>query len=202
MATEEIHQYYNATENSAVRSSLAYAVSLMGDTRIAVDCGCGAGADIAYLRDNDFTVHAFDSEAESIARCSKRFHGDVRVLLSHASFSNFTYPRASLVVADASLFFCPKSDFDGVWHNISASLISGGIFCGSFLGPNDTMASPDYDGDAFWPIVTAFAEAEVRARFEGFRILKWEEHNVSGKTAQDVPHRWHIFSVVAEKLVE
>lgn len=200
MSTDEIKEYYTSTENSEVRSDLKYAVGLAGETRIAIDCGCGAGSDIAYLRENDFTVYAFDSEAESIARCSKRFSGDGKVLLSQASFSSFKYPSASLVVADASLFFCPQSEFDEVWCEIGESLMPNGIFCGSFLGPGDTMASPDYDGEAFWPNVMTFTEEELRIRFVGFEILKWTEHNITGETAQGIPHHWHIFSVVAKML--
>ncbi len=62
---------------------------------------------------------------------------------SRSSFSSFRYPKASLVVADASLFFCPKSEFEGVWRSIFECLYPNGVFCGSFLGLQDTMAGPD-----------------------------------------------------------
>jgi SAM-dependent methyltransferase len=97
MSTREIDEYYNSTENSEVRSDLNYAVSLLAENRIAIDCGCGAGSDIAFLRENDFIVYAFDIEEESIFRCRKRFEGDGKVLLSQDSFSSFVYPLASLI---------------------------------------------------------------------------------------------------------
>lgn len=143
MSTREIRQYFNSTRNSDVRSDLAYAVSLVGDERVAIDCGCGAGSDIEYLRNNNFTVHAFDIEEESIRICEERFKDDSKVLLSNESFISFIYPQASLIVADASLFFCPPAEFDVVWKKIAQSLVCDArIFCGSFLGPEDTMAGP------------------------------------------------------------
>jgi len=60
--------------------------------------------------------------------------------------------------------------------------VPNGIFCGSFLGPNDTMAGPDYDKAAFWPEVIYFTADEVRKHFIGFDVVKWTEHEMSGKT--------------------
>jgi len=182
MSTEAKKQYYDATENSQVRSDLSDAVGLLGGNKIAIDCGCGAGADIQFLRVNGFTVHAFDIEEEAITRCKKRFKGDVKVILSQDGFSSFSYPSASLILADASLFFCPQVEFGSVWNSIRKSLVPNGIFCGSFLGPNDTMAGPDYDKAAFWPEVIYFTADEVRKHFIGFDVVKWTEHEMSGKT--------------------
>ena len=74
-----------------------------------------------------------------------------------------------------------------------------GIFCGSFLGPNDTMAGASYNKDAFWPEVSIFEEKELRAIFEGYTILRWTEHKVTDGVSLGKPHSWHIFSVVAKK---
>lgn len=142
-------------------------------------------------------VHGFDLEAESIARCSARFTDDVDVHLSQASFNSFTYPAAVLITADASLFFCPVAEFDAVWAKITTALIPGGIFSGAFLGPKDTMASPDYDNQAYWPDVLTVTEAQLKPKFADFNIISWTEHDFLGQTAQGEPHHWHIFAVVA-----
>jgi hypothetical protein len=97
------------------------------------------------------------------------------------------------------LFFCPKSDFDDVWRSMSGCLHPEGVFCGSFLGPLDSMAGPTYDKTAFWPDVTVFSAMEVKALFEGFVIRRFTEHKTSGNAPQGTPHDWHIFSVVAKK---
>ena len=43
-----IRGYYDQTQQSSVRQSLVDAVQLVSTKRTAVDCGCGAGADIAF----------------------------------------------------------------------------------------------------------------------------------------------------------
>ncbi len=199
MPTEEITQYYTDTANRDVREDLVFAVSLIGREKVAVDCGCGAGSDIAFLRAKGFKVHAFDIEEESISLCRERFGSDENVHLSCESFSSFEYPQSTLLVADASLFFCPAGEFDNVWSHISKSLDAGGIFCGSFLGPNDTMAGPSYDKKAFWEHILVFNEEDLRLILSDFEILKFTEHNVSGESPQGIPHQWHIYSVVAKK---
>ncbi len=200
MTSEEIIQYYSDTTNRDVREDLVFAERLIGREKIAVDCGCGAGADIAFLRDKGFTVHAFDIEEESIRLCRERFGNDENIHLSCASFNSFDYPQSTLLVADASLFFCPADEFVKVWSSIFTSLVKGGIFCGSFLGPNDTMAGPDFDKKSFWEHVLVFNEVELRVCLGDFEILKITEHNVVGEGPQGSPHQWHIYSVVARKI--
>ncbi|WP_444924369.1 class I SAM-dependent methyltransferase [Microbulbifer sp. DLAB2-AF] len=199
MSTKEISNYYDSTEHSDTREDLIFALSKVKGKGVAVDCGCGAGSDIAYLRSNNFTVHAFDIENESISRCRKRFKDDEQVILSRDSFNTFHYPESSLVVADASLFFCPEKDFESVWLKITNSLTEGGIFCGSFLGPKDTMAGPEYDKEAFWSDTLIMNESKIKKHLSNFELLKWNEHDFLGETADGTPHHWHIFSIVARK---
>ena len=200
MPSAEISDYYDATEDRKIRSDLRFALSILRGPKIAVDCGCGAGADIDYLLENGFKIYGFDIEDESISRCKRRFKNNTNVVLSREGFETYDYPAASIVVADASLFLCANADFDGVWAKISECLYNQGVFCGSFLGPLDTMAGPTYDKDAFWPEVTVFEANDVRALFQGFEIHHFTEHRSSGNTSQGTPHDWHIFSVVAKKL--
>jgi len=199
MTTQEIKDYYDVTEHSDVRSDLIYASEIITGPKVAIDCGCGSGSDIEYLSSHDFKVYGFDIEDESIKRCTERFNNNNNVILTKAGFSSYTYPKASLVVADASLFFCNITDFDDVWVSITDCLSPDGIFCGSFLGAEDTMSSPSYDGDAFWPEILVFKEAEVRGIFKGYEICRFTEHKKSGMTAQGSKHDWHIYSVVAKK---
>ena len=199
MATEEIIEYYVETANRETRPDLVFAMSLIQNNKIAIDCGCGAGSDIAYLRNEGFIVYAFDIEEESIKICRERFYGDEHTFLSQDSFSSFDYPKSTLVVADASLFFCPETEFEDAWNKIYDSLTTGGIFCGSFLGPKDTMASPSYDKDAYWSDILILKEEDLRSKLKEFEVLKFTEHNVSGKTPQGFPHQWHVYSVVAKK---
>jgi len=200
MSSKEIKDYYDATVDREVRSDLQQAIKLVDEPKIAIDCGCGAGRDVAYLLANGFIVHAFDIETDSILRCKKRFEGKDNVFLSQDSFSSYSYPFASLILADASLFFCPESEFNEVWSKINKSLSPGGIFVGSFLGPNDTLANPSYRKESFWPDILVFKEVQLRTKFNNFEIVNWTEHNIDGKTAQGKLHHWHIFSIIAKKI--
>ena len=199
MSSEEISKYFDATESREIREDLVFAINMALEPKIAIDCGCGAGADINYLVRNGFTVYGFDVEQESISRCQSRFEGIKNVILSKSSFSTFDYPQASLVVADASLFFCPSSEFKNVWENIYQCLHPNGVFCGSFLGQEDTMAASNNNPSVFWPEVTVFDEPEVRELFKNFEVLRFNIHKSTGKTSQGVTHNWHIFQVVAQK---
>ncbi len=199
MSSIEVTKYFDATEFREVREDLLFSVDMISEPKVAIDCGCGAGSDINFLLKNGFTVYGFDVEQESISRCQSRFEGIKNVFLSKSSFSTFSYPQASLVVADASLFFCPSSDFKNVWERISQCLYSNGVFCGSFLGLEDTMASSGNNPSVFWPEVSAFEESEVRALFKNFEILRFNVHKSTGKTPQGAIHNWHIFQVVARK---
>jgi len=199
MITTEKQKYFNATVNRETRSDLRKAVKLVGTPKVAIDCGCGAGSDIAFLRSEGFIVYGFDVEHEYIQRCRKRFEGDKNIHLSNSSFSTFEYPSASLIVADASLFFCPESEFKSVWRKINESLAPKGVFCGSFLGPEDTMASPCYNKFAYWPDVLVLTEGQVKECFKRFEVVLFTEHKTSGIASGGEPHNWHIFSVVAIK---
>ena len=200
MRTKDIIEYYNATENRGVRDGLKLAISHVGSKKVAIDCGCGAGSDIVFLRKNGFEVHAFDFEDESIQRCRKRFCDDDKVMLSQDDFASFPYPRASLVLADASLFFCSPSKFEDVWSKITESLdFDKGVFCGSFLGPNDSMAGSNFDKEAFWDDILIMAEQRLRTIFETYEIINWTEYKELGKTVLGKEHNWHIYSIVAKK---
>lgn len=199
MSKQEITQYFAATAFRDIREDLKCAVNEVSGPKVAVDCGCGAGADINYLIGQGFTVHGFDIEQEAISRCQARFAGNPKVFLSQASFTSFNYPKASLVVADASLFFCPPRNFKNVWQTISNSLYPDGIFCGSFLGNEDTMAIPGDNPSVYWPAISAFDEHEVKSLFRQFDILRFNIHKSSGKTPQGLDHNWHIFQVIARK---
>jgi len=202
MASEQIDEYYNATEHREPRDVLVRAATRVLDRfeqGVAIDCGCGAGSDIRYLRSRGFEVFGFDLEAESIRRCETEFGNDTNVHLFQSSFTDFDYPAANLLVADASLFFCPTAEFPEVWGKISRSLVPGGIFVGGFLGPRDTMASEQYDSAAFWPDVMTVTEHSLKSILTEFEIVHWVEHELDGKTAQGEDHHWHIFAITIQK---
>ena len=200
MSKAQIKSYYDATTNSDIRPDLLQAIKLIKAPKIAIDCGCGAGSNIEHLSKQGFTVYGYDIENESISRCKNRFRNNKNVILSRDSFNTFSYPKASLVLADASLFFCPENEFDEVWQKIHECLFTDGVFCGSFPGPYDTMANLSDSSKSFWSNGRVFNEHELRAILKNYKICRFTEHKSSGETSQGIPHNWHLFSVIARKI--
>lgn len=199
MPNKEINEYYDVTRNKKIREDLVFSVNRVTHEKIAIDCGCGAGADINYLLKHGFTIHGFDIEQESISRCQLRFRNHDRVHLYKSKFIDFVYPKASLVVADASLFFCPNTEFKEVWNKIQNCLFPKGIFCGSFLGKEDNMVLPKNSSRMNWSNTTVFDEKEVKKLFENFNLLRFNTFKSKHKDEKGTENIWHIFQVVAQK---
>jgi hypothetical protein len=70
------------------------------------------------------------------------------------------------------LFFCHPALFAGAWQSLTNSLLKGGLFCGHFMGPNDTWAKMGR-GD-----LSIHAYADIQALFNyQFQIIDMVEHN-------------------------
>ena len=163
---------------------------------VAVDCGCGSGRHLAYLRDQGFEVHGFDIEPDAIRWCEDRFNGDTSVHLDVASFETYAYPKAALVMAFASLFFCPADGFEEAWSRIVSSIVPGGIFFGMFMGTRDEWATRE---TSFGSTLT-FDETGLRSCFTPFEIIDWHERDEEGGTALGARKHWHTYSVTARKV--
>lgn len=198
MSRKEVEAYYQQSMYAEIRPGLTYAFGIATGGGIAIDCGCGAGSNITHLRAEGYAVHAFDIDDRAISLCTERFAGDPEVLLSVDSFGRFNYPSADLIVADASLFFCPADEFQLFLEKVRLSLMPNGVFCGAFLGERDTMASGEFDVDKHWGEVLVLTEDEIRQCFNDYRIHQFVEHEVDGTSATGDPHHWHIFDVVAK----
>ncbi|WP_375055121.1 class I SAM-dependent methyltransferase [Zobellella sp. DQSA1] len=161
--------------------------------RVAIDCGCGTGADTAYLYRLGYRVHAFDINPDAVDLCRHRFGHHPGVEVSLAGFESFNYPRAGLIIANSSLYFAEPTAFADTWSRIAGALESGGIFAGHFMGPEDDWAS------ASRHTINALARHQVEALFTRFDILRFSERNESGQTALGKSKHWHTYSVVAVK---
>ncbi len=70
MSSDIIGKYFEATLHRQVRDDLLFAAGIVGDTRITIDCGCGAGAALAFLISQGFMGHGFDSAKLTFNRAS------------------------------------------------------------------------------------------------------------------------------------
>ncbi len=191
---ELLQEYYKKVENAPHRPLLEWAAaSNESSIFTAIDCGCGTGEDSVYLSLLGYTVHAFDINSNAVEICSNKFENHPNVLVTENSFENFCYPRSGLVVAHSSLFFCDPSVFTNTLDKILASIQVGGIFCGDFMGVNDSWA----EGSRH--TITTLPEAQVKSLFDQFEILKFTERDEVGRTALGKPKHWHTYTVVARK---
>jgi trans-aconitate methyltransferase len=187
--------YYRVVEGDRPAPRLVEACTYVPtrDERFATDCGCGIGADAMYLLEQGFTVHAFDVNDTAVERLTKRAGNHPRLHVTQSSFETYDYPSSDLVRAGASLFFCKPRAFDDVWARMSDSLEPGGIFCGDFLGVEDSWReSAEFE-------VCCLSEEKLEGMLEDFEVLRWNERNEDGKTAVGTLKHWHIYSVTARK---
>ncbi|PRB77521.1 SAM-dependent methyltransferase [Pseudomonas sp. MYb185] len=187
-------QYYAKAlaRKHAQRTELAAGMN-QSSLRVAVDCGCGTGADIAYLAELGYCVHGFDINRDAVAICEQRFKNNPRVRISDASFERFAYPENGLVLANSSLFFADPQRFDKTWASIRSSLGEGGVFAGDFMGMKDSWAT------GYRSPTLPLTREQVNGLFDGFDIIRLDERDEDGPTALGRTKHWHMFSVVAIK---
>lgn len=187
-------QYYDKALSRPHHPRTAQAASLnQSDCMVAIDCGCGTGSDIDYLLDRKYQVHGFDINPVALSLCKQRFGNHPCLHLSEASFDDFAYPEAGVIVANSSLLFAEPKKLSAIWKRISTALVKGGVFAGNFMGPDDTWATNYRSSTA--PI----SEKQLQKMFTEFEIVRWDEQNEAGMTSLGRPKHWHSFSVTAIK---
>jgi len=193
-------QYLEKSLSVDVYPPLKRALGVVDTTlpRVAVDAGCGAGRDALFLMEHGYTVHAYDKSDVAIARLEEvggRYIN--QTLISQVcSFERFVYPKTALINACSSLFFCDPGLFASAWQNLTRSLLKGGVFCGHFMGPNDTWAKMGR-GD-----LSIHTYSDIQALFKDqFKVIDIVEHNTEGTTLLGKSKHWHIYTVVAQKVI-
>ncbi|MGO2511888.1 class I SAM-dependent methyltransferase [Marinomonas polaris] len=192
--TEVWRKFYDKALSQSHLKRTEFTISLNeSNLKVAIDCGCGVGNDIAYLENQGYQVYGFDINPDSIALCRNRFQSKSQVSISQSSFEKYDYPKAGIVIANSSLFFADPTHFESVWKKIESSLGSGGVFAGDFMGINDSWAlfyrSP----------TTSLTAAQIETLFANFDIVRFCEREEDGLTSLGKIKHWHTFSVVAVK---
>ncbi|MCA3883149.1 class I SAM-dependent methyltransferase [Vibrio vulnificus] len=162
-------------------------------SKIAIDCGCGTGSDIAYLNEQGFDVFGFDVNADSISICRDRFGSTNNVYLSQESFETFNFQSAGIVIANSSLFFADPAELGSTMQKITSSVDNGGIFAGDFLGYKDSWAN------GFRVPTAPVTKKELLEIFTDFDILAFSERDEVGKTLIGMEKHWHTYSLVVQK---
>ncbi|WP_083006567.1 SAM-dependent methyltransferase [Halomonas sp. GT] len=158
--------YLEKSLSAAVYPPLKRALGVVDTTlhRVAVDAGCGAGRDALFMIEHGYSVHAFDKSDKAIARLEEIGGRYINQTLfpKVSCFERFVYPKTALINACSSLFFCAPGLFASAWQNLTHSLLKGGVFCGHFMGPDDSwakMGRGDLSIHAYSDILALFKDA-------------------------------------------
>jgi len=196
----EDHSWDAFCEATATRGPLEYFHSAVefvdgnrGAGRLAIDVGCGGGADARDLLARGWRVIALDSSPSSRRLLEERTPDTVRDRLEimTESFHVAELPEADLVFAQFSLPFAGE-DFDASVRNVLSSVTDGGAFVGQLFGENDDWAAD--------PNVASVDRAWIDRAFEGFSVVEVNERNHLGSygTENDSKH-WHFFHIRARR---
>lgn len=185
--------YYEKTKNSNIPENLRMFMNMKVEPGICIDLGCGAGRDSRFLIKNGWKVIAIDKEdTEKMIRSSLQEEEQNYLEFIKQDFeNNIILQSCNLLVANSSLSFCNRKNFDDLWNKIVESISKDGYFVGNFFGINDSWANR--------PNMTFFTKEEVIKLFSSFEIINFKEVAKNGKTALGIEKHWHVFNVIAKK---
>lgn len=185
--------YYEKTKNSNIPENLRMFMNMKVEPGICIDLGCGAGRDSKFLIKNGWKVIAIDKEdTEKMIRSSLQEEEQNYLKFIKQDFeNNIILQSCNLLVANSSLSFCNRKNFDDLWNKIVDSISKDGYFVGNFFGINDSWANR--------PNMAFFTKEEVIKLFSSFKIINFKEVAKNGKTALGIKKHWHIFNVIAKK---
>jgi SAM-dependent methyltransferase len=159
---------------------------------VAVDLGCGSGAETQELLRHGWTVHAVDADAPSLRLLEQQVPAEMRARLHlhEADFRHFALPRCDLVWAGFALPFCPAAHWPALWSAMMAALRPGGRFAGDLFGEQHAFAG---EGK-----VLVFAEARVRDLLSALQVESFDIEDGVRPSGREVT-RWHAFGIIARK---
>ena len=195
-------EYYNLQlDNEGVDPLVKKGLAVLSNSKIsrtglATDLGCGKGVDTIGLLKVGFSVTAIDAQTQAInlllksapAKLKKKLKTNVSIfeILKRDDFSS-----VDIFIAIYSLFFCRPSSFDYLWTMIQESIVSGGVFCGHFIGKKDSWASKRG--------ITSVNKVKLKQMLKNFEIISFKEEENDNGTITGKPKHWHVFSIVAKK---
>lgn len=186
-------KFYNATNNMEANPNIKKIKKLNVPIGVAIDIGCGAGRDTAFLIKNNWNVIAIDKEDVFTyikEKLNKEEMGKLKFI--KARIEDVKLEKNNLVVANNSVAFCSKKYFSKVWNNIIDSIKKDGYFLGTFFGVNDSWAS-------YKEKMKFFTKQEVYELFNQFEIIEFKEIEQDKKSAIGEYKHWHIYAVIAKK---
>lgn len=189
----DVEKYYDNTANLMPSYTVKKFIKLNVKPENAVELGCGAGRDTVYLIKNGWNVLAIDRENVESRIVEKLSKKELKKLkFSRQKFENIELEKNNLVVANFSLPFCNKVNFEDLWNKINNSLLENGYFVGNFFGVNDEWKKTKKE-------MTFLTKEQVIELFKDFEIIEFKEVEKDDFTGMGKIKHWHIFNVIARK---
>lgn len=164
---------------------------------LAIDLGCGSGADTAELLRHGWRVLAIDGHADAFAHLLRTpgVCPSPRLTMQAATFEQLAsqprpFPRCRLLNASFALPFCPPHCFEALWRAALASVEPGGRFAGQLFGEHDSWAA--------LPDRTHHTREGALALLEGWVLERFDEERRPSKAGQPAKD-WHVFHIVARR---
>ncbi|WP_151742639.1 MULTISPECIES: class I SAM-dependent methyltransferase [unclassified Acinetobacter] len=185
------------TQDQSHRPILEYALQYVDATlpRVAIDCGCGAGNEAAFLLKHDYRVYAFDPSEAAQRVCQYRFKNHPKFFFSNHVFENYPFPSASIIIALFSLFFCAPNQIDHVLAKMKHALPQGGILLIQLLGQDDAwlLQRPQ--------TMQGFNRQQIEQLFiEDYEILLNQETRTEHPNAHGKIKFWNFHTLILKKL--
>jgi SAM-dependent methyltransferase len=192
--------YYIKTGSRPPRETLMFALDRFDAeptdaARFAVDLGAGSGRDVIEMLRRGWRVLAIDAEPDAIDALNARPDLPPEADLSGniARFENATWPECDLVNSSFALPLCAPKDFEDVWRQIVSSLRPGGRFAGQLYGERDSWVGRDG--------MTFHSRTQVEALLADFDVEYFVEEEDDSTTPRGEAKHWHVFHIVARRLV-
>lgn len=140
--------------------------------KTAIDLGAGYGNETKALLETGFKVYAYDASEESADIFNERFASDKNLVFKHILFEDLdSLPKANIIFAINSLPFMDREKFPYLLNTIKSSLPKGGIFAGTFFGPNHYLKRSKTSHKIF-----RLSEEEIKELFEDFEIVYFSQY--------------------------
>jgi len=159
-----------------------------------IDLACGEGRDTLELVRRGWRVVAIDQSRRGIDMLLDQLDVDhaVRVSPQIASFADARLVPCDLLNSSFAIPFCPRDQFDDLWRRIVSSIKPGGRFAGQLFGERDSWGRCG--------LTIPHTRAQVDHLFKDFTFERLEEDEKDDLAGQR-PKHWHVFHIVARKMV-
>jgi SAM-dependent methyltransferase len=186
--------YASLRTGGTPNSLLVDAVGLLGQGRsgLALDVGAGPLNDTRFMLRAGLRVHAIDRDPRTIAIAGELDDPGLSVTRADIRDVPVAAGAYALVVAIHVLPFLPREDVALVVSALVGGVASGGIFCATFLGPDDAWADSR-------PHMTFTGRAKVTAMLAGLDPVELSERRYDGRNASGEPKRWHVVRCICRK---